>query len=423
LPTLAHTLADPARLAVLRATGLIGGADAPASLDRLTRLAALTLDVPAAFLTVVDDDCQHVVSHVGLGDLAGFPRIPLRHSFCQHVVHTADVVVIADARDDPRVRDPRAIEELGVRAYAGAPLELDGQVLGAFGVADAAPRHWSARELEVLTHLALVAAADVALDARRTDVLVSQALDSSVLRHLPGTAVLRLDRDLRITLIEGSAVRERGWQPEALLGRRLDDVLPAEAFARLRPAYEAILDDRQEPFDYTSVAGEVWHCQGATIAGADGRPIGGTMVMRDVTRERRRERLLAERESQYRLLAERSTDVISRHDPTGRYTYLSPASAGVFGYAPEELLGRDPYDLIHPDDVDASALGTPGCSAVPVPRRAPTGSCAPTGASSGWRASRAPSTTRTAASSSCSAPPATSPPAMTRRRRDGAPST
>ena len=45
----------------------------------------------------------------------------------------------------------------------------------------------------------------------------------------------------------------------------------------------------------------------------------------------------AEIEERYRLLAENSTDMISRHDPAGVYLYVSPACQRLLGYQPHEL--------------------------------------------------------------------------------------
>ncbi|HSL46461.1 MAG TPA: HD domain-containing phosphohydrolase [Anaerolineales bacterium] len=60
---------------------------------------------------------------------------------------------------------------------------------------------------------------------------------------------------------------------------------------------------------------------------------------------------LAEREAQFRLLAENSSDMISRHDLQGCFLYVSPACHSVIGYEPGELIGQSFIPLIHPDDV------------------------------------------------------------------------
>lgn len=59
---------------------------------------------------------------------------------------------------------------------------------------------------------------------------------------------------------------------------------------------------------------------------------------------------LAEREFQFRLLAENSSDIISRHDTSGTFLYASPACRHILGYEPEELIGTSFLTYIHPDD-------------------------------------------------------------------------
>ncbi len=56
----------------------------------------------------------------------------------------------------------------------------------------------------------------------------------------------------------------------------------------------------------------------------------------------------------YRLLAEQSTDMISRHSATPEWTFIdvSPAVEPLLGYTPEEIIGRSGYDLFHPEDAD-----------------------------------------------------------------------
>src|SRR4051812_39735630 len=48
------------------------------------------------------------------------------------------------------------------------------------------------------------------------------------------------------------------------------------------------------------------------------------------------------------------SDVISLVNVQGKVLYASASSAEVFGYLPEELVGRGAFDLIHPEDCSPS---------------------------------------------------------------------
>jgi diguanylate cyclase (GGDEF)-like protein/PAS domain S-box-containing protein len=54
----------------------------------------------------------------------------------------------------------------------------------------------------------------------------------------------------------------------------------------------------------------------------------------------------------FELLADTLGELASRHSPDGRYTYVSARARELVGYEPEELVGRQSLDFIHPDDVD-----------------------------------------------------------------------
>ncbi len=64
---------------------------------------------------------------------------------------------------------------------------------------------------------------------------------------------------------------------------------------------------------------------------------------------------LKESEERYRLMAENSTDMISRHTPKGKFIYVSPACHSLLGYEPEELIGCNLYEFFHPEDAKAIA--------------------------------------------------------------------
>lgn len=62
------------------------------------------------------------------------------------------------------------------------------------------------------------------------------------------------------------------------------------------------------------------------------------------------EKRLRESELRFHLMAENATDVISTHTPDGRYLYVSPACKSSLGYAPEDLIDKYIYKLVHHDD-------------------------------------------------------------------------
>ena len=75
-------------------------------------------------------------------------------------------------------------------------------------------------------------------------------------------------------------------------------------------------------------------------------------VVRDVDDRERAYHDLHASEERYRLLADNSTDIIGRLDLSGRQIYVSPACLPIMGYTPDELVGTQARDLVHPDDKD-----------------------------------------------------------------------
>ncbi len=129
---------EPRRLAVLRELCLL---DTPADrvFDLITQLAARTLRTPIALVSLIDEQRQWFKSRIGLEAT----QTPRSQAFCAYAIHSPDLLVVADARKDPRFRDnPLVTGPPFIRFYAGAPLMLaDGTGLGTLCVIDTEPRH------------------------------------------------------------------------------------------------------------------------------------------------------------------------------------------------------------------------------------------------------------------------------------------
>ncbi len=99
---------------------------------------------------------QYFTSSVGLAEPWKSQRqSPLSHSFCQHVVRTADVLAVRDAHPDRSAAGDCAVEDLGVVSYLGAPIYKDaGDPIGALCVIGDQPRDWSPTDVKRLVRLA-----------------------------------------------------------------------------------------------------------------------------------------------------------------------------------------------------------------------------------------------------------------------------
>jgi diguanylate cyclase (GGDEF)-like protein/PAS domain S-box-containing protein len=92
----------------------------------------------------------------------------------------------------------------------------------------------------------------------------------------------------------------------------------------------------------------------APVSKGAGEPTGLVGTIEDVTVEVTARLALAAREAEYRMLAEHSTDFLSRHTVDGTFLYASPVSRAMLGWDSEAMIGRTPKQLgmDHPDDME-----------------------------------------------------------------------
>ena len=91
------------------------------------------------------------------------------------------------------------------------------------------------------------------------------------------------------------------------------------------------------------------------IAEEPGRPLERLLVVRNIEQRVAAEQRVKDSEARYRLLADHSTDMVFRLDANLVRRYVSPACREIIGYEPEELIGRVPVNLSHPDDAERVA--------------------------------------------------------------------
>lgn len=133
-----------------------------------------------------------------------------------------------------------------------------------------------------------------------------------------------------------------------------DDVPASRAMARRLSRGEA--DSERAVRRYLRPDGTVLWCDSwlARLRDSSGELDLFVGQMLDVSAAVKARQELAASEERFRMLAENASDVVSRSGPDGVLQWVSPSVTERFGWRPEELIGRNAADLLHPDDLPES---------------------------------------------------------------------
>lgn len=230
--SLHDTLHSPERLRQLNATELLDS-EPEEAFDRITRLASRLLGVPVTLVSLVTEERQFFKSQQGLPSPWDLLRqTPLSHSFCQHVVHSGDALIVEDARTHPLVKDNSAIDDFDVIAYLGMPLKTrDDHALGSLCAIQSTPRQWTPEEQQVLKDLAdmVMTETELRLELKRQHRLTRELAArkeqyKSVVEGIRD-AVFRTDADGVLTYVNGAWAAITGVPRARAVGQRFNDVI------------------------------------------------------------------------------------------------------------------------------------------------------------------------------------------------------
>ena len=221
------------RIAALVRTALL---DSPPeeSFDRITALLARIIKVPVSIVSLVDERRQFFKSHWGLPEPWATRReTPLSHSFCQYVVSCNEPLEVVDARQHPVVKGNAAISDLGVIAYLGYPIVVEGKFpIGSLAAIDVQPREWSQADHETLKDFAVIVSSEIDLRTRiageggyleelqESREQLERILDST------GEGIYGIDPGGCCTFSNQSCLQLLGYDsPDELLGKQMHELI------------------------------------------------------------------------------------------------------------------------------------------------------------------------------------------------------
>ncbi|MEA2479536.1 MAG: hypothetical protein QOJ07_1458, partial [Thermoleophilaceae bacterium] len=156
------------------------------------------------------------------------------------------------------------------------------------------------------------AAREAVLAARR-----SETLHRTLTANLPDTSVFLLDRDLRILVADGAAIRRLPWYgDEVFRGRKVAELyaqVPDHVLQLCLTNYRAALEGERRAFGFQS-EGLTFDIQAVPVAGDDGSIESVLVVARDVSERARVEEQVVRRARQQDAVAELGRFALESHD-------------------------------------------------------------------------------------------------------------
>ena len=192
--------------------------------------------------------------------------------------------------------------------------------------------------------------AETQAESGRSDMASSEGLDGSVafaiLAHTQ-EAVIVLDAGLNLRWANAPAEAFFRHNLRDVRGRCVLDLYPASRGGPIEAFYRDIIADK------TARESRVYYEPARRWLEVRSVPFEDGLIAyyQDVTAERDARQALEASEARYRAMAERVSDVLSVSDPEGICRWISPSVRRVLGWTPEELMGTDLRQLIHPEDL------------------------------------------------------------------------
>lgn len=166
--------------------------------------------------------------------------------------------------------------------------------------------------------------------------------------------VFDIAMDGTIKYVSPSIKKLINLSPEQLIGNSFFNYVYPPDKDRLIQVFKNNLFDTFKHIDYRcqSPEGEIFWVQvSAQFTYENGQIVGRSGILHDITEQKIAEENLRKSEEQYRRLFESVNDVIYEVDKMGFIKLVSPSVIRVLGYSVEEVLGRNIFDFIHPEDV------------------------------------------------------------------------
>jgi len=266
------------------------------------------------------------------------------------VLRTEQLVMSPNAATDPRAGGlPEGHPPL--QTFLGIPIHSGAELVGMVGLANR-PGGYEPELIEYLQPFPTTCGALLTGYRVNQARLKAESRQRNLLAALPDVLFV-IDRDGRFLDYHASRPEQLLLSPREFLNRTIDEILP-QPLARdsLRAVREAFEKRQPQHFDYHLTFPEGLRYYEAHVAALDAQQV--VLVAHDMTRRKRAEQTLSERDRYIRNITEASPSILYVYDLLEERTvYVSHQASEYLGFSMEEIQSGGASffrDLMHPDD-------------------------------------------------------------------------
>ncbi|APQ17082.1 PAS domain S-box protein [Maribacter hydrothermalis] len=172
-----------------------------------------------------------------------------------------------------------------------------------------------------------------------------------------GTELIAIfDQEAKFIYVSPTSKNTIKMSPEELLGTIAFDHIHLDDHQEVYTQFLEVANKKQvyfKPFRFKNGEGKWRWLETIATNQIDEPSINGIVVnTRDVTEKKKAEELLENSERRFKTLVQEGSDIIGIINKHEIFSYVSPTSIKTLQISPEEFIGTNVFDYVHPDDYE-----------------------------------------------------------------------
>jgi PAS domain S-box-containing protein len=330
--------------------------------DKTVALVSQTLDVEFVKILELLPDGKELLLRSGVGwkkGSVGVATVPSdRTSQAGYTLFKKEPVIVTDLKTETRFQCAPLLADHAITS--GISVMINGQE-GPFGVLCAhtkRPRLFTQEETAFYESVSNILADAIARNRSVKSLRQSEERFRSVFESSHDAIIIANHKSIILSANKG-AEKIFGYSNNELQGLPLVSLMPAEYQQDHMEGLKRVVDTGKSTY-----LGKTFEFRGLHKDGSEfpvelnvshwftNKGIFFSGILRDVTERRKAEDNLRESEERFRALAENTPDWVWEVDADARYTYASPKIKDILGYAPEETIGKTPFDFMQREEAE-----------------------------------------------------------------------